>query len=67
MQLASQLTLTLLARMLSSYEVLGGWKYLVGYEQQLNSITVEDVMSVAKNYLHADNRTVVSLGREGLE
>lgn len=56
-----------LARMLSSYEVLGGWKYLVDYEQQLNSITADDVMTVAKTYLNAANRTVVSIGREGME
>lgn len=56
-----------LARMLSSYEVLGDWKYLVDYEQQLNSITADDVMAVAKTYLNAANRTVVSIGREGFE
>lgn len=56
-----------LARMLSSYEVLGDWKYLVDYEQHLNSITAEEVMKVAKDYLHIANRTVVSIGREGFE
>ena len=53
--------------MLSSYEVLGGWKYLVDYEQQLNSISADEVMAVAKTYLNANNRTVVSIGREGFE
>lgn len=56
-----------LARMLSSYEVLGGWEYLVDYEQKLNSVTAEEVMTVAKTYLTAANRTVVSIGREGME
>lgn len=56
-----------LARMLSSYEVLGGWRYLVDYEKQLNSITAEEVMAVAKKYLTTANRTVVSIGREGLK
>lgn len=56
-----------LARMLSSYEVLGSWKYLVEYEQQLNAISAEDVMTVAKTYLNANNRTVVSIGREGMQ
>ncbi len=56
-----------LARMLSSYEILGGWEYLVDYEEQLNTITAEEVMKVAKTYLTPANRTVVSIGREGLE
>ncbi|SEA14284.1 Predicted Zn-dependent peptidase [Desulfuromusa kysingii] len=53
-----------LARMLSSYQTLGDWHYLVEYEDQLNSITPEDIMAVAKRYLQADNRTVVTLMRE---
>lgn len=56
-----------LARMLSSYQVLGSWQYLVAYEEQLNSITAEEVMAAAKKYLQPGNRTVVSIGREGLE
>jgi predicted Zn-dependent peptidase len=52
-----------LARMLSSYQSLGDWHYLVDYEKHLNSITPEDVMAVAKRYLYADNRTVVTLIR----
>ena len=54
-----------LARMLSSYQILGDWHYLVDYEKHLNSITPEDVMAVAKRYLRADNRTVVTLIRGG--
>ena len=52
-----------LARMLSSYQTLGDWHYLVDYEEHLNSVTAEDVMAVAKRYLNADNRTVVTLIR----
>jgi predicted Zn-dependent peptidase len=52
-----------LARMLSSYQVLGDWHYLVDYEEQLDLVTAEDVMAVAKRYLHADNRTVAILNR----
>ncbi|MCK4691613.1 MAG: insulinase family protein, partial [Desulfuromonadales bacterium] len=55
-----------LARMLSSYEGLGGWKYLVEYEKELNSMTAADVMNVAKRYLQAHNRTVATLGRGGV-
>jgi predicted Zn-dependent peptidase len=56
-----------LARMLSRYEVLGGWEYLVNYQEQLDSITAEEVMQVAQTYLTPANRTVVSIGREGFE
>lgn len=52
-----------LARMLTSYETLGDWHYLVDYEEQLNLVTTEDVMAVAQRYLHVDNRTVVTLLR----
>ncbi|WP_321391734.1 pitrilysin family protein [uncultured Desulfuromusa sp.] len=54
-----------LARMLSSYQTLGDWRYLVDYEDHLSSITPKDIMDVAKRYLQADNRTVVTLMREG--
>ncbi len=56
-----------LARMLSSYQTLGDWHYLVNYEKELNKVTVDDVMTVAKRYLNADNRTVVTLKRGGAE
>ena len=52
-----------LARMLTSYETLGDWHYLVDYEKNLDLITAEDVMVVAQRYLHSDNRTVVTLLR----
>ena len=56
-----------LARTLSSYEVLGSWRYLVDYEQQLNSITSDELMTVANLYLTAENRTVATIGQEGGE
>jgi len=56
-----------LAGMLSSYQVLGDWHYLVTYEKELNSVTSAELMAVAKRYLMADNRTVVTLGREDAE
>lgn len=56
-----------LARTLSSYAVLGDWKYLIDYEKQLNSVTAEEVMKVAQTYLQSTNRTVVSIGREGFK
>ena len=52
-----------LARMLSSYQVLGDWRYLVDYEKNLNAVTAQDVMDVAKRYLTVDNRTVAILSR----
>ncbi|MBN1958243.1 MAG: insulinase family protein [Desulfuromonadales bacterium] len=52
-----------LARTLSSYHVLGDWRYLVDYEKKLKTVSAEDIMAVAKRYLHADNRTVVSLSK----
>ncbi|MCK4501563.1 MAG: insulinase family protein, partial [Desulfuromonadales bacterium] len=52
-----------LARMLSSYQSLGDWHYLVDYEAELSKVTAADVMAVAKRYLGAGNRTVVTLLR----
>ncbi len=52
-----------LARMLSSYQLLGDWRYLVDYEQKLKAVTAEDVMRVARQYLRAGNRTVAILSR----
>lgn len=53
-----------LARMLSSYEVLGSWRYLVDYQDQLNSVSADEIMAVAQKYLTAENRTVISIGKE---
>lgn len=52
-----------LARMLSSYQTLGDWHYLVNYEEELGKVTADDVMAVATRYLNGDNRTVVILKR----
>lgn len=52
-----------LARMLSSYQTLGDWHYLVNYEDELKKVSAADIMDVAKRYLRADNRTVVTLER----
>ncbi len=52
-----------LARSLSSYETLGDWHYLVNYESELKNVVVSDILDVAKRYLRADNRTVVTLQR----
>lgn len=54
-----------LARMLSSYQILGNWRYLVDYEEKLKRVTTEDVSRAVTDYLHADNRVVAQLSREG--
>jgi predicted Zn-dependent peptidase len=54
-----------LARTLSSYQLLGDWRYLLDYEEKLKSVTAEEIMEVARRYLNADNRTVATLGRGG--
>ena len=56
-----------LAGMLSSYQVLGDWHYLVKYEKELSSVTAAELVAVAKKYFTSDNRTVVTLGREDAE
>jgi predicted Zn-dependent peptidase len=52
-----------LARMLSTYQVLGDWKYLVDYEERIRQVTSEDITRVVKRYLHRDNRTVATLSQ----
>ncbi len=54
-----------LARMLSIYQVIGDWKYLVTYEDRLNSVIADDLERVVKNYLHKSHRTVATLSRGG--
>ncbi len=54
-----------LARMLSIYQVIGDWKYLVTYEDHLSSVTSDDLKRVVSTYLHKANRTVAILGRGG--
>lgn len=54
-----------LARMLSSYQALGDWRYLVNYPERLAAVTSADLMEVAARYLQQDNRTVAILSRGG--
>ncbi len=55
-----------LARMLTSYQsLIGDWRYLVGYEQQIEKISAEDLRAVAEKYFAPTNRTVVELERQG--
>jgi predicted Zn-dependent peptidase len=56
-----------LARTLSIYQVIGDWKYLVTYEDRLNSVTPDDLKRVVTTYLHNANRTVATLSRGGEE
>jgi predicted Zn-dependent peptidase len=50
-----------LARTLSSFESLGGWRYLLDYQQQIENISAEEITQVAARYLVPDNRTVAIL------
>jgi predicted Zn-dependent peptidase len=53
-----------LAESLSFFEAIAGdWRYLADHRQQIASITAEDVRRVAREYLVAENRTVVVLQR----
>ncbi len=53
-----------LARMLTYYQsVAGSWRYLVDYDQQVASITAEEIMAVARRYFTAENRTLVTLAK----
>jgi len=54
-----------LARMLSIYQVIGDWTYLVTYEDRLNSVIPDDLERVVKTYLRKSNRTVATLSRGG--
>lgn len=54
-----------LARMLSTYEVIDDWKYLIDYEDRLNAVKAEDISRIVTTYLHKKNRTVAILSRGG--
>lgn len=55
-----------LARMLTYYQsVAGNWRYLVDYDRQVAGITAEEIMTVAKRYFTAENRTLVTLTNGG--
>jgi len=54
-----------LAGMLSYYgAVAGSWQYLLTFQDLLEKVTPEDVMTVAKKYLDPRNRTVAELVRK---
>ncbi len=52
-----------LARMLSSYQILGDWKYLIEYEDRLKSVDSQALIAVAERYLQRSNRTIATLSR----
>ena len=52
-----------LARMLSSYQILGDWRYLVEYEDRLNSVDIQDLIGITERYLQRSNRTIATLSR----
>jgi len=55
-----------LARTLSYYQtVAGDWHYLTEYDAVVSTITSDEVTQLVRDYLIADNRTVVTLGRGG--
>lgn len=56
---------SVLARILTTYQtMLGDWRYLVGYQHEIDSLTAADIMAVAQTYFRSTNRTVVILDRE---
>lgn len=55
-----------LAHMLTYYQsVAGDWRYLVRYDQELASITPEELQGAVSRYFRTENRTVVHLVRGG--
>ncbi len=54
-----------LARMLAYYQsVAGDWRYLVEYDRNVETITADEIVQVAKQYFGARNRTVAILAKE---
>ena len=53
-----------LARLLSSYAVIGGWQYLTDYAEKVEAIDPPKLIAFANRYLTAKNRTVAVLQRE---
>jgi len=47
-----------MARLIGTFELLGGWRLKDKYLELLRSVTPEDVQRVARKYLIEDNRTV---------
>ena len=55
-----------LARMLTTLQsITGSWRYLLDYDSQIATVTKEDVMQAAARYFVPENRTVITLAREG--
>ena len=51
-----------LASTLSYYEVIAGdYRYITNHIKYIEKITAQDIMTVAKKYLNAENRTVAEL------
>jgi len=53
-----------LASLFGSYYAKGSIKPLIEYEEKINSLTKEDIISVAKKYLITENSTTVILRKE---
>lgn len=55
-----------LARMLTSYQsLIGDWRYLVDYQQEIEKLGSAEIMQAAERYFTSGNRTVVILERKG--
>lgn len=54
-----------LARMLSTYQIIGDWQYLIEYEDRLDAVNPADITRIVTTYLHKDNRTLATLSRGG--
>ena len=54
-----------LANMLTRFQVVAGdWRYLVDYDQQIATLTGEDLQQAAKRWFNEENRTVITLVQE---
>ncbi len=54
-----------LARLLTSYQSLAGnWRYLTSYQDEIETLTAQDLMNAAQTYFMPQNRTVVYLEKE---
>ncbi|MHC4923255.1 MAG: M16 family metallopeptidase [Planctomycetota bacterium] len=50
-----------LARTLTSYEVLHEWQYINTYQKEIEKVTAEDILRVARKYFTEKNSTTVHL------
>ncbi len=52
-----------LASQLTFYQsITGDWRYVIDYDQQIASVTADEIMQVARRYLVPSNRTVATIG-----